>query len=68
MDRLRIHQTPLRTATCQICKRVRDCSYIDPDLRGYVCLEDSAFVMAAEIVLRAEGLAVPSDSLLEGQQ
>jgi hypothetical protein len=65
LDKLRIHQVPLRMATCQVCKQIRECSYVDRDLRGYVCHEDSAFVMAAEINLLKADLAVPSDSMLE---
>jgi hypothetical protein len=64
---LRIRWVPMRLSTCQVCGHITDCCYYDHDLRGDVCLHDSAHVIAAELSLRhTPGIEPNTDSILEG--
>jgi hypothetical protein len=73
MDRPRIQQVPERQAPCVLCFVFGDtapktCCHVDHDLRGYVCMQDSAAVIFAEEALHDAGLSIPGDSILEGGQ
>jgi len=68
IDNLRIRKIPRRVARCAICGTIAPCYYHDADLCRYICIEDSAHVMAAELLLLRAGLEIPSDSILDSDR
>ena len=64
--KLRLQALPaIVISRCAVCDKVAKCVYTDRDLRGHICIEDSAFILAAELALIRAHLPPPEDSEME---